>query len=124
LQQASREFGVHREILERRRRAKSLEPGEDGMFSTGQIAEMVFGDNAAQAALELTVARKQQIDLDMQVTRRDRIPLDVVEQINDTALGNVAGLLKSHRGKALDDTLINDIFTELRGVGAAIKVAS
>ena len=56
----------------------------------------------------------------MEVTRKERWPKADVEEIHDSALSNVAGLLKAHEGKMLDSTLIQDIFTELRGVGAAL----
>ncbi len=46
----------------------------------------------------------------MEVTRKERIPLDVVEEINDEAFSNVAAMLKSHTGKFLTEELVNDIF--------------
>jgi HNH endonuclease len=77
--------------------------------------------NLSDASLKLAVAREEQIRLDMEVTRKERIPLDVIEAINDRALSNVAGLMKAHEGKTLDTVLIGDIFTELRTINEHLK---
>jgi hypothetical protein len=74
----------------------------------------------AEASRQLTVARKQQIDLEMEVTRGERWPCEDVEAIHETSLSNVAGLLKAHEGKTLTPELIRDIFTELREVPAKL----
>ncbi len=84
--------------------------GEDGTDSV----------TAQEASRLLTIARRQQIDLEMEVTRGDRWPKEDVENIHETSLSNVAGLLKAHEGKALTPELIRDIFTELREVPAKL----
>ena len=66
------------------------------------------------------IARRQQIDLEMEVLRGERWPSEDVEAIHETSLSNVAGLLKAHEGKALTPELIRDIFTELREVPAKL----
>jgi len=73
-----------------------------------------------EAERQLTIARKNQIDLEMEVTRGDRWPKDDVESIHEASLSNIAGLLKSHEGKSLSAELIRDIFTELREVPAKL----
>jgi hypothetical protein len=73
-----------------------------------------------EAERQLTIARKNQIDLEMEVTRGDRWPKDDVESIHEASLSNIAGLLKSHEGKPLSAELIRDIFTELREVPAKL----
>jgi hypothetical protein len=75
----------------------------------------------AEAQRLLTVKRGEQIDLQNEVLRKERIPIETAEQVNDRVFSNVAGLLKGHIGKQLDETLIGDIFTELRNVGAALR---
>ncbi len=77
-----------------------------------------------EATRLLTIARREQINLEMEVTRKERIPLDVLTEINERTFSNVAGLLKSHEGKELDTTLINDLFTEFREIGARIREKS
>jgi hypothetical protein len=84
--------------------------GEDG---TGSVT-------AQEASRLLTIARRQQIDLEMEVLRGERWPSEDVENIHETSLSNVAGLLKAHEGKTLTPELIRDIFTELREVPAKL----
>jgi hypothetical protein len=84
--------------------------GEDG---TGSVT-------AQEASRLLTIARRQQIDLEMEVTRGDRWPKEDVENIHEQSLSNVAGLLKAHEEKTLTPELIRDIFTELREVPAKL----
>lgn len=74
-----------------------------------------------EATRQLTVARKEQIDLEMEVLRKERIPLDVIAASDEAVFSNIAGLLKAHEGKMLDEVLLADIFTELRQVGVKIR---
>lgn len=76
--------------------------------------------NKGEADRQLVMARKEQIHLEMEVTRGQRWPKPDVEEIHEKALFNVAGLIKAHEGKVLNNALIQDLFTELRGVGAAL----
>lgn len=79
------------------------------------------GGNLADANLRLAVAKEEQIRLDMEVTRKERIPLDDAEEYNDRALQNCAGILKAHEGKPLSPALIQELFAELRTMGEALK---
>jgi hypothetical protein len=79
---------------------------------------------SAEASRQLTIARKEQIDLEMEVTRRQRIPLDVLDTINETAFSNVVGMLKAHEGKMLTAAAIGDMLGELREIGARVKDAA
>lgn len=62
LHEAGREFGVHREKLERRRRALEIPPGPDGCFSTADIFRMAFSSKEAEE-IGLIAARRQQIEI-------------------------------------------------------------
>lgn len=73
-----------------------------------------------EATRQLTVARKAQIDLEMEVTAKKRIPLEVAESINEQVHSNVAGIIKAHRDKTLTEDVIHDILTELRRVPESI----
>ena len=56
---AAREFGVHREHLERRRRVLGIEPGKDGHFTSQELARMLFGDKEAETIAEIVERRKK-----------------------------------------------------------------
>lgn len=74
-----------------------------------------------EAAKRLTVKRTEEIDLNMEVTRRERIPLEDVEEHNDAVLQNVAGIFKASEGKRLTPELIQEIFGELRRMDEILR---
>jgi hypothetical protein len=57
----------------------------------------------------------------MEVTARTRIPLDLIEEIDERLHSNIAGILKSRRNKTLDEEALSDIFGELRQVGPTLR---
>jgi hypothetical protein len=83
------------------------------------------GDSSAvsteQAQKELAIARKQQIDLQNEVLRKERVPLETLEQINEEAFANVAAMLKAQTGKTLTEELVNDIYSQFRDIAAKVK---
>lgn len=74
-----------------------------------------------QAQRQLAIARRKEIDLNMEVTRGERIPLEDIEAINDSAFSNAAAMLKANTGKVLDEELVNDIYAQFRDIAAKIK---
>lgn len=99
----------------------------DGLFTVDNVMapshQLTQGDSgmsAAEAQRLLLIARKDEIALNMEVLRKERPRLVDITEINEEALGNVAGLLKAHKDKVLSEELINDIFAELRGIGAKL----
>ena len=77
LNQAALEFGAHRETLERRRRALSIEPGADGNFSSKDIASMLFGDKEAETIGKIAAERKS-IEMDNARRAGELIPTSAV----------------------------------------------
>jgi len=69
----------------------------------------------------LTKARREEIELNMAVIRKERIPLEDIAEINERAFSNIAGILKSRLGKLFDDETLQDCFAELRGIGERIR---
>lgn len=111
-------------------RFRDGERGKKEYESPAMLEAIILGEtdsgdgnfvSATEAQRLLTIARRKQIDLEMEVTRKERIPLDVIEEINDEVFSNVAAMLKSHTGKFLTEELVNDIFAEFRGIGAKLK---
>ena len=76
---------------------------------------------AAEAQRQLTIARKQEIDLNMEVTSRKRIPLEIVNEVNDQVFQGINGILKSNAGKALTDEILKDIQGLLRDAPSRYK---
>lgn len=86
-----------------------------GVFEKGDAVSLV------DAQRQLAVARRQEIEVNIEISRKERIPLEDVNEVNEEALMNVAGVLKAHVGRVLTMESVNDMFTELRGVGDKLK---
>lgn len=69
----------------------------------------------------LDIARRENIELDTQTKRKDRIPLEDIEEINREVYGNVCGLLKSSVGKLLTEDAVTDMLAQFRDIGAKIR---
>lgn len=85
----------------------------------GANASSEDDDKATRRALN--IARHDEIRLNMEVTARTRIPLDLIEEIDERLHSNIAGILKSRRNKTLDEEALSDIFGELRQVGPTLR---
>lgn len=82
---AQREFGTHREQLERRRRALAIEPGADGCYTSREIAAMLFGDKEAETIGKIAAERKK-VELDNARTEGEVIPTASAARISESFL--------------------------------------
>ena len=87
--------------------------GTDGVEDGEAVTE-------AESRRRLNIKRGAEIDLDMEIKRKQRIPLPVCEEINDRTFANMAGMLKSWEGRTLSAEHVNDLLTELRSVGQGL----
>ena len=78
---------------------------------------------AAEAHRLLTITRTEEIKLNMENLRKERVPIEDVAEINEEAFSHVAGVLKAHTGKMLTQELVNDIFGQFREIGAKVRDA-
>lgn len=62
LERAAAEFGIDRKTLAKRVTVKGIQPGDDGKFSTKEIASAVFSDGQA-AKVSLALSQKENFDL-------------------------------------------------------------
>jgi hypothetical protein len=70
---------------------------------------------------QLALKRIEEIDLNMEVTRKERIPLSITNEVNDDVIQSVVALIKSHKGKVLTEDLSNDIFASMRAIPDRIR---
>lgn len=75
----------------------------------------------AQAASLLAQTKTAEIELDMQITRKERIPLEVVTQVNEEAFSAVSQMLKAQLGKSVTSEVLTEWLAELRGIGERIS---
>ena len=101
------------------------------LYDSKVALEAIYCRNADQESGEfitesesrrlLNIRRRDQIDLDMEITRKERIPIEVVNAVNDDVFQCVAGLLKSNKGRALNEEVINDIMSHFFGIPKRLK---
>lgn len=77
--------------------------------------------SAAEAAKRLTEKRTAEIELNMEVKRKERIPIEVTETVNDRVFSNVSGMLKATIGKKMTAQIVNEIYSEFRTIGVEIS---
>lgn len=125
-------LGVSRETVRKKIADMSFVDGPNSakLYDSSKASRAIFGSGAtgngrsidyAQAQCELAVARKEEIELNMEVTSRTRVPIEVCDTIDERTFTNVAGLIKSHEGKPLTAALIGDIFSELRQLSSELR---
>lgn len=74
----------------------------------------------AQAQLQLTIARKQEIELSMEVMRRERIPIDVLNGALDQVFGAINGIIKANADR-IGSEGVADIQSQIRDVPSKLK---
>jgi hypothetical protein len=91
------------------------------LYDSKRALEKIYigdGDAAfvttAEAFRQLTIAKKDQIDLDMQIKRGERIPLEDAEAVFNEAVMAIAGIIKASK---LPVSAVNEIFGQLREAG-------
>jgi hypothetical protein len=76
---------MHREQLERRKRALGIEPGPDGGYSTKEIAAMVWGDRESEAVGKLREERLA-LERQRQIDEGELLPISTLDLINQKTL--------------------------------------
>lgn len=77
--------------------------------------------NTQQAAAALSVAKKHQIDIDIECKRKERIPVSDIETVNDEVFSEIAGMLKTFEGRVMTREDVNDIYARFRDIGAKVS---
>ena len=96
------------------------EEGEDGgkyydphlLFQALYVG--VGGPSYSEAHRLLTIKRTEQVELQNQLTRKERIPIEDVSATANEVFMAIAGTIKANQGKVLTESLINDMFSTLR----------
>jgi phage terminase Nu1 subunit (DNA packaging protein) len=115
VEKAASEFQIDRRTLTKRINAGDIGPGTDGKFSTEQICAAVFGDYRREQLREIR-ERATKLELENQCMRKERIPLDVVAEIDNEVYMAIAGILKSNVDRVLTREVINEIFEQFRNI--------
>jgi len=119
--QAAAETGIdYRTIKKAARGLKSI-PGPKAsiLYDGHELFPAIYlgkdgRGTASEALRKLSLARTAQIELDMQIKRKERIPLAVVSAVDNEVFTAIAGIIKA---SGLPEKSVNEIFDQIRKVG-------
>ena len=81
-----------------------------------------LGEGRATTPREaLDEKRVEQIDLEMEIKRKERVPTEDVIEHYDKIFHNIAGILKATLNKVMTQERLEDIFAELRRLAESTK---
>jgi len=113
--------GKHPDTI--RKRIANLSPDSRGKYDSTVALELIYcgstqknGEfiSTPEAVRQLNVARKQEIDLDMEIKRGDRIPIEDCLSVDNEIFQAIAGTIKANRDKHLSEEITNEMFQNLR----------
>lgn len=113
LKQAAMEFGWDTTNLERARRSAGVNAGEDGLFSTRQIAKIVFGDKEAEVIAKLQSERRA-LDLKHAQQSAELIPTVAVVKLGEKIIIPIRQRIMSSN---LPDVEKRDLLADLEKLG-------
>jgi hypothetical protein len=121
IRQLARLTGKTRETIALRLQSVPHGTADNGakLYESKAALEAIYSSastSEAESRRQLNDARRELTTLQAECIRKERIPLDVITAINEAALGNVAGILKSKAGKFFDDQALADCFEELASI--------
>ena len=77
-----------------------------------------------EAIRQLTIAKKQEIDLEMEIKRKERIPIEDCLSVDNEILQSIAAALKAKRNTLLPESLINELFESMRDWAQRFEAAA
>lgn len=111
-----------------KKRVSALDADKHGRYDSAAALEAIYcgagrGDNGQfistpEAVRQLTIAKKEQIELQNQVTRGKFYPCEEVHFLYSHVFKIVAQTLKGNLNRHLSFETINDIFSQFREAGA------
>jgi hypothetical protein len=125
LKQLARLTGKTRETIAQRLASLTHATGKTGakLYESKAALEAIYtaaSTSEAESRRHLNDARRELTTLQAEALRKARVPLDDAIQINEAALANVRGILKSRLGKTFDEQTLGDTFAELATIGKGI----
>ena len=120
---ASRLTGKHRSTISKVASEMQSFPGRKGalLYDSRELLQRLYigtdgAPTASEALRQLSLARAEQVRLQNEITRKKRIPLDLVMDILDQTLQAMAATLKATNGKVMTQDSINEIFADFRAI--------
>ena len=107
---AATEFGADRRTLSTRAKTSGQVPGEDGKFSTRQIAAIIHGDLAGEKLRKLR-AEADLAELERDTLMKDVAPLTVFDDLVARMAMGIRGIVNRSR---LTEQEQDDVLQEIR----------
>ena len=118
VEKASMEFGVHRRTITQRIREAGIETGEDGKYSTRDIADTIYGSLGAER-LGKTRAERELLEIELGKERRDLIPSRrVYSLLEDVFVSVKMKILGSSMSEVEQDKLLVELSRLKNGNGS------
>jgi hypothetical protein len=111
ISEASRLTGKTRETVAKNARELPMREGSGNakLYRGQNLFNAIYDSGSySETARQLNIARKRQIDLDCEIKRKERIPLEVVAQVDNEVCMAIAGILKSNVDRVLTREVINE----------------
>src|SRR4051812_30218003 len=122
--QAARETGIDVRTIKKAAGGLKSTPGPKAstLYDAHELFPAIYlgkdgRGTASEALRKLSIARTAQIELDMQVKRRERIPLEDVTNLTNETFMAIAGIIKAS-GLPLES--VNQIFDQIRTLGGRL----
>jgi hypothetical protein len=119
ISEGSRLSGKTRETVAKAARELPVRegPGNAKLYRGQDLFNALYNSGSySETARQLNIARKQQIDLDMQIKRKERIPIEIIREVDNEVYMSISGILKSNVDKLLTRDVINEIFEQFRDI--------
>jgi hypothetical protein len=106
-----------------RKRLSNLNPDTKGKYDSIVALEAIYCGliesegtfvSTPEAVRQLTIAKKEEIDLEMEIKRGERIPVADCLAIDNEVFQSISGTLKANAGKHLTEDVTNEIFDGLK----------
>jgi len=106
-----------------KKRIANLTPDSRGKYDSSVALEAIYVGlsetngkfvSTPEAVRQLTIAKKEEIDLEMEIKRGDRIPIADCLAVDNEIFQAIAGTIKANRNKQLSEEVTNEIFDNLR----------
>lgn len=113
---AATEFGLDRRTMAERVKTSGAVVGEDGKFSTRQIAAAVYGDLAGEKLRKMR-AEADLVEMQVREKQKTSIPMEVFSPVIDQLFGAIATVI---RQSPLSEREREEILADLRAAPVAL----
>ncbi len=99
------------------------------LYDTQPALELIYigksGDDGgiteAESRRRLNIAKTRSLELDDEIKRKTRIPIDLILDLYGATYGQIVAIIKAHHNRLMSLDAINECFAALRGIEMQAK---